>query len=433
MKKLTFLLFCLIAGIGWMTAQTIQVSGTVTAAEDREPLPGVTVFVKGTTQGTTTALDGKYAISVSSDAVLSFSYVGMVTQEIPVAGKQVINVVLESSALEIGEVVVTALGISREKKSLGYATQEVKSEVLNMTGNTDLTKALQGKVAGVDLKTSSGMPGASSQVIIRGARSFTGNNTPLYVIDGMPIANTAPISTYNVGNGSIAGADIASRSIDIDPNDIETINVLRGQAASALYGLRASNGAIIITTKSGKGQIVGKTNVSITQTTSFDRVSRTPEYQRVYAMGTGGSFTATSSMAWGPKLSDLPDHPVYGGNSKGYPGKYQVPQLVTAAWGDKDTWVYPDTYDNWNDYFRTGVQSSTSISVTRSENTGNFALGLSYTDQTGIALNTGMQKWNAKASADKKLNNHFTTGFSANFMRNNIDKLSGANDGSLAA
>ena len=427
MKKLTFLLFCLIAGIGWISAQTVQVSGTVSSAEDGESLPGVTVFVKGTTQGTTTDVDGKYAISVASNATLSFSYVGMETQEIAVAGRQVINVVMQSTAQVIGEVVVTALGISREKKSLGYATQEVKSDKISMTGNSDIARSLQGKVVGVELKTSSGMPGASSQVVIRGARSFSGNNTPLYIIDGMPVSST---TAYGTGN-SVTGSDYSNRAIDVDPNDIESINILRGQAAAALYGLRAANGAIVITTKSGKGKTIGKTNVSISQTTSFDRYSRKPEYQTVYAQGTNGNYVYNNSSAWGCKIVDLPNDPTWGGNAKGHPGKYQVQQLTLAGLPEEETWVTPGTYDNWGDYFRTGVQSTTSILVSRAENTGDFAIGISYTDQTGIALNTGMQKWNAKANGEKKLNEHFKVGFTANFMRNNIDKLSGANDGSL--
>lgn len=422
------LLICMCAIISPLYGQNIQIRGIVTDALDKSALAGAVVVVKGTNTTALTLNDGSYSLTAPSNAVLVYSFMGMESQEVPVQGRQVINVALSgSNALE--EVVVTAMGISREKKALGYATQDVKSEKLNMAGNTDLTKALQGKIVGVDLKTSSGMPGASSQIIIRGARSFTGDNTPLYVVDGMPIASTAPGT-----GGSVTGSDYSSRSLDLDPNDIESINVLRGQAAAALYGLRASNGAIIITTKSGKGKIVGKTNVSITQNMSFDFVSRTPEYQHVWAQGTGRNYpnTGISSMAWGPKITDLPNHPTLGGNSKNHQGKYKVPQLVTAGYPEEETWVTPGWYDNWNDYFRTGVQSTSAISVTRTETNGHFAVGLSYTDQTGIALNTGFQKWNAKASAEKKLNNSFTVGFSANFMRNNIDKLSGANDGSLA-
>ncbi|MDR2585318.1 MAG: SusC/RagA family TonB-linked outer membrane protein [Prevotellaceae bacterium] len=430
MKKIGTILTLLICFVSLqLFGQNIQIRGAVSDAMDNSPIPGVTIVVKGTNTVTTTLNDGTFVLTAPTDAVLVFSFIGMTAQEIPVEGRSIINVIMNSSTT-LQEVVVTALGISREKKSLGYATQDVKGEKLNMTGNADLTKSLQGKVVGVELKTSSGMPGASSQIVIRGARSFTGNNTPLYVIDGMPVSSTAPYSTGN----SVTGSDITNRAIDIDPNDIESINILRGQAAAALYGLRASNGAVIITTKSGKGQTVGKTNVSITQVVSFDMVSRSPEYQQLYTQGNGGVFptNGTSSMAWGPLLSSMPDHPVLGGNKSVYSGKYQVPQLVRAGLEEGKTYVKPQTYDNWNDYFRTGIQSTSSISLSRAETNGHFAMGISYNDQTGIALNTGMQKWNAKASAEKKLNNAFTVGFSSNFMRNNIDKLSGANDGALA-
>ena len=428
MKKLTYFLFYLLAGIGLVSAQTARVTGTVIDADDGEPVIGASVVIKGTSTGVITDINGSFILNnvPANASTLVISYVGMVTQEIAI--QPTMRVVLQSSTELLSEVVVTALGISRDRKALGYATQDVSTEKLSMTGNPDFTRALQGKVVGVDLKTSSGMPGASSQIVIRGARSFDGDNTPLYVIDGMPVAST---SYYGTGN-SVTGSDIANRAVDIDPNDIESINILRGQTAAALYGLRASNGAIIITTKSGKGQTVGKTNVSITQTVSFDQTSRTPDYQTTWAQGSGGRYVNNTSMAWGPRITDLPDDPTYGGNSKGYPGKYQVPQLVTAGLPEAETWVTPGVYDNWNDYFRTGIQSNTSILVSRAENTGSFAISLAYTDQTGVALNTGMQKWNAKVNADKKLNDYFTAGFSVNFAKNNLDKLSGANDGSLA-
>ena len=158
-----------------------------------------------------------------------------------------------SDTQNLDEVVVTAMGISKEKKALGYAVQDVKSDELTQGANTSLSGALQGKVSGIDIASSSGMPGASSKIMIRGARSFTGDNSPLYVIDGMPIASTADVNTDTMNNGSVSGADYANRAVDLDPNDIESINILKGQAASALYGMRASNGVIVITTKSGKG------------------------------------------------------------------------------------------------------------------------------------------------------------------------------------
>ena len=433
MKRLTLLFTCFLISMGLAIAQSKQVSGTV-LDEKGEPIIGASVIAKGMASiGTATDADGRFTLTVpESVKTLIVKYIGFSEKE--TAASANVRVMLESDTKALSEVVVTALGITKEKKALGYATQDVKSDQLNMTGNIDLTKSLQGKVVGVDLKNSSGMPGASSQVVIRGARSFDGDNTPLYVIDGMPVASTSYYGTGDAdrGNGSVAGADISNRAVDIDPNDIESVNILRGQAAAALYGLRASNGAIIITTKSGKGKTIGKTNVSLTQITSFDVVSRTPDYQTTWAQGSGGAYMTPSSYAWGCKITDLPNDPTYGGNNNGHPGQYQVQQLLDAGYDAADSWVTPSVYNNWKDYFRTGIQSTTSLSLTKAESTGNFAIGLAYTDQTGIALNTGMQKYNAKANADRKLNDHFTVGFFANFAKNNINKLSGANDGSLA-
>ena len=161
------------------------------------------------------------------------------------------RVFLKADAKTLDEVVVTAMGISRDKKALGYAAQELKAEDLNVNGTTSLASAIQGKLTGVSVRQSSGAPGASAQIVIRGARSFDGNNAPLYVVDGMPIASTPDFSTGN----SVTGADFTNRSIDINPDDIESINVLKGQAASALYGIRASNGVILITTKRGSKNV----------------------------------------------------------------------------------------------------------------------------------------------------------------------------------
>ncbi len=408
-----------------MSAQTKAISGKV-VDNLGEVIPGVSIIVKGTTTGTISRPDGTYQFNVPKDAKsILFTFVGMQMQEVAYTGQTTINVTLEADTEDIDEVVVTALGIKRERKALGYSVQDVKSEDLQRTGSPDLAKALQGKVAGIDIKMSSGMPGASSQILIRGSRSFTGNNTPLYVIDGMPIASTASFSTGN----SVTGADVSNRALDINPNDIESINVLKGQAAAALYGLRASNGVVIITTKSGKGGEIGKAIVSINQTTSFDMVSRTPDYQTTWSQGSGGTYGPTSSMSWGTKINDLPNDPTYGGNGNGHEGMYRVPQLEEAG---LDPWVKPQVYNNWDDYYKTGVTSTTGINISQATEDGNFSIGLGYTDQDGIALNTGMNRWNAKALAETKLNDKFTVGFSANFVKTGVDKLSGGNDASLA-
>ena len=269
-KRLMLLMTCLMIGIGLVNAQISKVTGHVTSEEDGLPVVGASVLVKGTTIGTITDMDGKFIINnvPSTAKTLVISYIGMQSQEVHI--KANVKVVLISDAKALDEVVVTAMGISREKKALGYSVQDIKGDKLTQASNSNLSSALQGKVSGVDIRPSSGMPGASSQITIRGARSFSGDNTPLYVIDGMPVTSTPDIDTQIQNNGSVSGADFANRAVDIDPNDIESINILKGQAAAALYGIRASNGVIIITTKSGRGLEKGKPQISFSSNISFD-------------------------------------------------------------------------------------------------------------------------------------------------------------------
>lgn len=189
---------------------------------------------------------------MSSAKTLQISFVGMQTQDVAIRPN--VRVILKSDAEQLDEVVVTAMGIKRDRKALGYAAQDLNSEQLNKAGTTSLASAIQGKLTGVDIRQSSGAPGASSQIVIRGARSFDGNNQPLYVIDGMPVNTTADFDTGK----SVTGANYADRSIDINPEDIESVNILKGQAASALYGIRASNGVIVITTKRGSKNNMNK-------------------------------------------------------------------------------------------------------------------------------------------------------------------------------
>ncbi len=398
-------------------------------------MPGVTVTVPGTTLGVNTDVGGKYSLTVPENAAtLSFSYIGMKRVDVSIGNLNVIDVFMEPDVRGLDEVVVTALGISREKKALGYAVQDVKQEEIVRTGNTDLSAALQGKITGIDIKPSSGMPGASSQVVIRGARSFTGNNTPLYIVDGMPVSSTADIQSgaggdFSTGGDGVSGSDISNRALDLNPADIESINVLKGQAAAALYGIRASNGVIIITTKSGKNNKIGKPVISVSNTTSFSEVSRVPDYQSTYGQGLYGSYVPTSSMSWGPKVSDLPYDPVNGGNENGHPGEFYVPQL---ALGKLDPWVTPQIFNNWESYFKTGLSLTNNINVSQAAQDGNFALGASQTTQDGIVPATGMDRWNAKASAERKFGENFSTGFNSNFSKTSIDKLPSGNDASLA-
>ena len=418
-------------------AQQKTVTGTVTSSVQGEgALPGVSVSVKGTTVGIITDINGKYTLAVPENATtLVFSYIGMKKQEVDIGDRTVINVILEPEIMGLDEVVVTAFGISREKKAVGYSVQDVKNDVIERTGNTDLAGAMQGKIAGIDIKPSSGMPGASSQIVIRGARSFTGDNTPLYVVDGMPITSTADIQSGTNGDFSlvgdgVTGSDISNRAVDLNPADIESVNILKGQAAAALYGIRASNGVIVITTKSGRFNAIGKPVISISHTSAFSRVSRNPDYQTTWAQGVNGAYVPNTSLSWGPRIVDLPDDPTYGGNSNGHPGKFYVPQLELGQ--VDDPWVAPQVFNNWKRYFRTGYAATNNVNITQATENGNFALGLSQTSQKGVALASGMNRWNGKFSSERKLNKNFVTGFSANFSRTDIDKLPTANDAALA-
>ena len=225
------------------------------------------------------------------------------------------------------EIVVTAMGVSREKKSLGYAVQDISSEEISRAGNSNLGTNLSGKFAGVEVRQSSGMPGAPTTILIRGARSFSGNNQPLYVVDGMPI-----ISNPDYGQ-NVTGAYSSSRALDLDPNNIESINVLKGQAAAALYGLQASNGVIVITTKSGSATAKGIPTENITSSYTNDQAAVLPDVQQLWAQGYYEDFYAAFSYSWGPKLTDLPTIPTYGGDSQGQPGKWFDPY--------KGQWVDP--------------------------------------------------------------------------------------------
>ncbi|MDO5429871.1 SusC/RagA family TonB-linked outer membrane protein [Parabacteroides sp.] len=430
MRKLTYFLLCLFMYIGLANAQTTQITGSVVSAEDGEPVIGASIIVKGTNIGTVTNFDGTFSLEAPESAkTLMISYIGMKTQEAAI--KSVMNIKLDPDAQNLDEVVVTALGISKEKKALGYAVQDVKADVLTQGSSTSLTGALQGKVSGLEITPSSGMPGASAKMTIRGSRSFTGDNTPLYVVDGMPIASTSDWST----GSSVSGSDNANRAVDIDPNDIESVNILKGQAASALYGMRASNGVVIITTKSGKNAKKGKPQINFSSNLSVDKAARLPKVQNTYSQGTNGKFNPNNANSWGCKISELPNDPTYGGNNFGHPGTYFVPQLANAlgvTMDDPDAWVTPQVYDNIGDFFETGYAWSNSLNIQQANEKGHYSFSLGNTHQDGIVPGTGMNRYTAKLAAETQLHPNWTTGFSGNFTHSSIDKMPGANDGVTA-
>ncbi|MEQ9437409.1 MAG: SusC/RagA family TonB-linked outer membrane protein [Cyclobacteriaceae bacterium] len=367
-----------------------NIRGQVTDGENGESLPGVNVLAKGTNTGTVTDGDGNYNLTVGDEVTtLVFSSIGFVTEEVAINGQEVINLVLMPDIASLQEVVVTAFGIEREKKALSYAVQEVDGEAVSKVGNPNMISSLQGKVAGVIVRPSTGMPGARPQITIRGSRSFVGDNEPLYVVDGLPI-------------------DGGDRAIDINPSDIASINVLKGPTAAALYGLRASNGVIVITTKRGKGT-GGKPQISFDSNYSFDNISVMPDIQQSYMQGEEGVFNPYSSFSWGPRIDTT--------------GIYinQLGEEEPAA-----------AYNNARDFFQTGGTYNGNFTIANSFDGGNYAVGVGYTDQQGIVESTDMQRLNFKLAGDYQLGERLTVGTSLNYSNLRIDEaVQGGGNSSL--
>jgi TonB-linked SusC/RagA family outer membrane protein len=315
------------------------VTGTV-SERSGQTIPGVNVAEKGTTNGISTDVNGKFNLSVKPGATLTFSFVGFKTKEIVVGNETTINVVLESSENSLNEVVVTALGIKREKKSLGYAVQEVKGETLSDRKETNVVNALSGQVAGLQVTRSGNGPGGSSKITLRGNNSLTGSNQPLIVVDGIPIDNFtgAEIGGNGSGNNDYynPSKDMGNGLSDINPEDIASISVLKGPSAAALYGSRAGNGAILITTKTGKSQ--NGLGITLTSSFGFESIFSTPKMQTVFGQGESGGYVANSALSWGEQNSG---------------------QTQTRVDG---TTFQQNYHDNVANYFQTGLQSLQGIS-----------------------------------------------------------------------
>ncbi len=431
MKKLFFLLLTVCSFALAVSAQTRTIKGQVVYAGDNEPLVGATILPVGGGQGVSTNIDGEFTLIIPEKVKLvTVSYVGMITQQVAVAPEMLIK--MSNSDNQLDEVVVTAMGMKRERKSLGYAAQDLKSDDLNTDGTTSLASAIQGKLSGVDIRPSSGMPGASANIVIRGARSFEGNNTPLYVIDGMPVSSESDFTNNSVDG--VAGYDGANRSIDINPDDIESMTVLKGQAAAALYGIRASNGVIVITTKRGAGLSSSRPVVTVSTNISAEVLSRKFKHQTEYSQGLDGEYNPSAgSYSWGRKISDLANSPDFGGNTDNeftqkygkHEGMYYNPNRVTAG---ADGWERPTVYDNMGDFFQTGITENSSFSISQKLDRCNYSFGLNNSYQKGIIPSTGMNRWNARGLVDWQLNDQWKTGFSANYVSSKINSAPWGND-----
>jgi TonB-linked SusC/RagA family outer membrane protein len=319
------------------TARTV--TGIVTSGIDQSPLPGVTVLVKGTTTGSTTGADGRFAVPAAPGATLVFSFIGYTPQERKVDADGPVDVSLKENTTDLNEVVVTAYNIAQDKRTLVTAVQEVKSKDLLDSRQTNVVNALQGKIAGVNITSSGGAPGEGAAIVIRGGNSLDGDNQPLFVIDGMIMDNSSFQESAAPGAGSqfngLTGRSVgaANRAGDLNPEDIASITVLKGPAAAALYGLRAANGAVVITTKKGTA---GRTTLNFRSQVSVDEVNRLPKMQDQYGQGSNGVFDGTTRISFGPRFTD--GQPVYDNLGNFYRKGYTYQNFLNMSGGsDKAT------------------------------------------------------------------------------------------------
>lgn len=425
MDKFGLLMVCVASSIGLATAQTKKVTGQVISAEDNQPVIGAAIVVKGTTIGTITDFDGKFSLDVPNDAKsVMVSYVGLKGREIPITA--VMNIKLESDSHALDEVVVTAMGISREKKSLGYAIQEVGSEELTKAGQINVTGALSGKVAGVQVNQFGGSVGASSRISVRGNSSLAADQQPLIVLDGVPIAN----DTQRSGDNTYNGVDYGSGLNDINPEDIESMTVLKGGSA-ALYGMRAGNGVILITTKSGKKGSGVK--VSYDGNFTIDRISTVPKLQNSYGQGNNGDEWHWKQNA--PDLSYQEYAEQYGFNW--VDGSNGINDFYDESWGPRlDAGLNLVQYDsngqkapwvsrpnNIKDFFQTGYSMNHTISLSANSEKSTTRASISYRDQKGTVPNTDQKRYSAQLNSFFKLNNYISYDMSASYTRTQSDNL----------
>jgi TonB-linked SusC/RagA family outer membrane protein len=392
MRKLLLTLTAFLLLAGQLLAQK-TITGTVTD-EKGNPIPNASVLVKGTNTGTVTKSDGTYSLTVPATAkALIFSSVDMTTEEITIGTQSVISLSLKLDNKTMTEVVVTAFGIKKDKKTLGYGVTQLSSAELTQAHTTNITNALAGKIPGVRVSGSGGSFTGSS-ILIRGFTTFTGSNQPLFVVDGIPIDNS--------GGGSPLqnGPSVSNRAIDINQEDIESISVLKGPSAAVLYGSRASNGVILITTKKGKaGQ---KSSIQFSSSYQIEAVNRMPDYQNVYAQGNSGVFSPTAQTTWGPEI-------------KG--------QTVTNAYDpatntNTRTEVLAAYPDNVSDIFQQGINSQNNIAFSGGTDKNTFRFSYGYLKNTGVLDNNVLNRHNFSLNASSKVNNYLTVSASGNYSYN---------------
>jgi TonB-linked SusC/RagA family outer membrane protein len=395
MKKLILSLFFFLFLAETSAAQERIITGTVRGKDDGVPIPGVSVKVKGTSSVTVTKSNGTYSIKLPSDAtVIEFSSVGYLRQDVPVGSGFVIDVALSQDAKVLGEVVVTALGISKSVRSIGYSVSSVSGGDLVKSGEVNAIQGLAAKASGVVVTSSSGTPGASSKILLRGPSSFSSDNQPLIVIDGVPMNNS--VNMVNAGdnpyNNTVGGPQTPNRALDINPDDIESVSILKGPAAAALYGQAAGNGAIIYTTKRGKL----RRGIGITYSTSADfvKVSRLPKLQYQYGQGSGGIPATNTGDSWGE-------------------------DLVVAG---------KPVYNNIANFFKTGNTFNNELSLYGGNDISSFRISFGATNQTGVIPASKLERYSIRMTGDSKLTGSITIGGTLNFINTRTQAPSNGSD-----
>ncbi|MEO6148969.1 MAG: SusC/RagA family TonB-linked outer membrane protein, partial [Mucilaginibacter sp.] len=403
-KKLLIFFLSLIFSAYNLHAQT-AIRGVVND-EAGQPFPGVSISVKGTTTGTATDVNGAFTIRTAADAVLVFRAVGYLPQEVTPGGRETINITLLTDSRQLTEVAVTALGIKREQKSLGYATQQVRGDQLTFTKEQNIIGSLAGKIAGAQVIGSSGASlGGTQKIKLRGVNSLNGNGEPLIVVDGTPIAQ-------NNFSGNENGVDLGNISQDINPEDIDNISVLKGPAASALYGLRGQYGAILITTNKGT---IGDKIVKVTLRSAYtvDRISNFMPLQNIYGVGNNQTFLTLANgqkyingndESWGPKMDGTPVRMYY----SFYPQDPQFGQLTP----------FVPQPNNIKDYFETGHNINNGITLTGGGDNSAFRLSYNNTYINGTLPNTWLRRNNLGLNASFALSPKLTVGTNINYANN---------------
>jgi len=423
MKK--FLLFCFAFAVSWgIHAQERTISGKVTSKDDGGTLPGVNVVVKGTTNGTVTDSDGTFTLSVpATGATLIFSFIGLQTIEVPVGDRTSVDVVMENEIQQLNEVVVTAQGIQRERKALGYASTTIAASDIASKPETDVGRALQGKTPGLQILNSSGLAGSGSKINIRGISSVAGNTQPLWVVDGVPINTNANETNVDYRDGQIS----PTRFIDIDPNNIESVNILRGLSATTLYGTLGRNGVILITTKTGSTKKPQRQFEGSVSQSYFLVEAILPQFQNKWAMGFDGDYGEFFSN-WGSLFSN--NAPV--GRHPYYEHRNLFPEFPEFA--EANNYI-PKAYpNNVRDFFQRGYSNNTSLNLGARNENSHVNFSYSRLDEKGFIENNNLMRNNLSLGGSTQLTNKLSINSVFNFVRTEFETPpTGAGTGSNSA